>query len=589
MAAELGSYKQAHTSSPPLTLGNSRVVEGPAPLKELGSRAQAQCCAWRVLVQGLGRRGPPPRLLPKPHCTGPSWTFLRVVSLLEGGPTSPFRAEPGRVPWAKTRPPGARLRAPTPGLAPGWGPGNANPGDCPHTVPVWVHEVLWVRKHLGELHRLVRELKFDGAPVLQRLHVEEVAVGLFGRLSCLSSTVIGRLGLHRNWSWSRSNDDDYKEGELPYWNWASGEPTKQYCGSIGSTGEWLATNCSSSFNFVCYDSNASDISQRFILGQGSMDWFSARAYCREQHTDLARVRSQLENKQLQSVAINGGVWVGLTWTSWVWSDGLEPSFMPWSELKAELDRLGDCAVLDVESDPPRMTDESCGKELPFFCYSVPLRRNTVRLRLTADDSSVDMNDPAVMETMVKLVTTSFLTFQKLLRPCIRALNVTITTTTSSRLHRLTQKGQVFQWSEDCAQAFAQLRSALTEPPVLAYPDARRSIIVDIASNVGLGAVLSQEGEQGEQVIAYFSRSLSRPERNYYVTHRELLGVILSLHHFRPVPLWAEVPPALLLTWLLNFKEPEGQLVRWLEMLQDYDFEVRHRAGCLHANTDALSR
>ncbi|KAI3358687.1 hypothetical protein L3Q82_015095 [Scortum barcoo] len=41
MAAELGSYKQAHTSLPPLTLGNSRVVEGPAPLKELGSRAQA--------------------------------------------------------------------------------------------------------------------------------------------------------------------------------------------------------------------------------------------------------------------------------------------------------------------------------------------------------------------------------------------------------------------------------------------------------------------------------------------------------------------------------------------------------------------
>ncbi|KAI3369086.1 hypothetical protein L3Q82_026053 [Scortum barcoo] len=127
VAAELGSYKQAHTSSPPLTLGNSRVVEGPAPLKELGSRrAQAMRGGepdylWQP---GLGRRGPPATtLLPKPHCTGPSWTFLRVVSLLEGGPTSPFRAEPGRVPWAKTRPPGARLRAPTPGLAPGWGPG----------------------------------------------------------------------------------------------------------------------------------------------------------------------------------------------------------------------------------------------------------------------------------------------------------------------------------------------------------------------------------------------------------------------------------------------------------------------------------
>ncbi|KAI3376787.1 hypothetical protein L3Q82_000387 [Scortum barcoo] len=115
MVAELGSYSSKPTPAqpPPLTLGNSRVVEGPAPLKELGSRAQAM------------RGGPLPRLLPKPHCIGPSWTFLRVVSLLEGGPMSPFRAEPGWVPWAKTRPLGARLRAPTPGLAPGWGPSNA--------------------------------------------------------------------------------------------------------------------------------------------------------------------------------------------------------------------------------------------------------------------------------------------------------------------------------------------------------------------------------------------------------------------------------------------------------------------------------
>ena len=43
MAAELGGYKQAHTSSPPLTVGNSRVEESPASLKDLGSRAQTVC------------------------------------------------------------------------------------------------------------------------------------------------------------------------------------------------------------------------------------------------------------------------------------------------------------------------------------------------------------------------------------------------------------------------------------------------------------------------------------------------------------------------------------------------------------------
>ncbi|KAI3356041.1 hypothetical protein L3Q82_017312 [Scortum barcoo] len=127
VAAELGSYEQAHTSSPPLTLGNSRVVEGPAPLKELGSRAQAmrgEFCSRDWVVEAPCHDCYPNHIAPAPH--GPS---CRVVSLLEGGPTSPFRAEPGRVPWAKTRPPGARLRAPTPGLAPGWGPCNANPGD----------------------------------------------------------------------------------------------------------------------------------------------------------------------------------------------------------------------------------------------------------------------------------------------------------------------------------------------------------------------------------------------------------------------------------------------------------------------------
>lgn len=164
---------------------------------------------------------------------------------------------------------------------------------------------------------------------------------------------------------------------------------------------------------------------------------------------------------------------------------------------------------------------------------------------------------------------------------------------ASPLHRLTQKGQVFQWGEDCAAAFAQLRSALVEAPVLSYPDPQRPFIVDTdASSVGLGAVLSQEGENGEQVISYYSRSLSRPERNYCVTRRELLAVILGLRHFRPYLYGGRFllrTDHASLTWLLNFKEPEGQLARWLETLQDYNFEIRHRAGRLHANADALSR
>lgn len=60
------------------------------------------------------------------------------------------------------------------------------------------------------------------------------------------------IGLQRDWGWSPSDSDDYKEGELAYWNWASGEPMHHYCGSIGKTGEWFAASCFNHFKFFCY-------------------------------------------------------------------------------------------------------------------------------------------------------------------------------------------------------------------------------------------------------------------------------------------------------------------------------------------------
>ena len=87
-------------------------------------------------------------------------------------------------------------------------------------------------------------------------------------------------------------------------------------------------------------------------------------------------------------------------------------------------------------------------------------------------------------------------------------------TVASPMHQLTHKGQPFLWTQSCNDAFHQLRRALSEAPVLAFPSPQLPFVLDTdASDVGIDAVLSQEGEQGEQVIAYFSRSLSRAEQN----------------------------------------------------------------------------
>ncbi len=166
-------------------------------------------------------------------------------------------------------------------------------------------------------------------------------------------------------------------------------------------------------------------------------------------------------------------------------------------------------------------------------------------------------------------------------------------TISSPLHQLTNKGRRFGWYEDCAAAFRQLKAALIHAPVLAYPDPNQPFLVDTdASNVGVGAVLSQRGEAGERVVTYYSCSPSRPEINYCITRQELLAVVLAVHHFRPYLLGTKFALRTdhgSLTWMLNFHQPEGQVARWLEILQEYDFEVQQRPGQYHDNSDALSR
>lgn len=162
------------------------------------------------------------------------------------------------------------------------------------------------------------------------------------------------------------------------------------------------------------------------------------------------------------------------------------------------------------------------------------------------------------------------------------------------LHRLTEKTAKFEWTNECQTAFEEIRHRLVTAPILAFPDYERAFILDTdASDIGVGAVLSQVQEDGsERVIAYASRVLTKAERRYCVTRRELLAVVTFVQHFRPYLLGRRF---LLrtnhgsLTWLSNFKEPEGQLARWLERLQEYTFTIAHRPGRKHQNADALSR
>ena len=159
------------------------------------------------------------------------------------------------------------------------------------------------------------------------------------------------------------------------------------------------------------------------------------------------------------------------------------------------------------------------------------------------------------------------------------------------LHQLTERNCTFKWTPVCQAAFETLKKCLCSAPILGYPDYSKRFILDTdASDTGIGAVLSQLDDDGnEHVVAFASRLLTKPERRYCVTRRELLAVVAFTKHFRHFLIGCHFTLRTdhgSLTWLRNFKDPEA---RWLEQLQEYDFVIVHRQGKKHANADALSR
>ena len=162
------------------------------------------------------------------------------------------------------------------------------------------------------------------------------------------------------------------------------------------------------------------------------------------------------------------------------------------------------------------------------------------------------------------------------------------------LHRLLRKSsKTFQWTEQCEASFNTLKSKLTTPPILAFPRFTDPFIVSTdASNRAIGGVLSQIQDGHERVIAYWSRQLTKAQRNYSTIEREALAIVGAVKEFYPYlygfhfQLLTDHNP---LTSLKTLKDTGGRITRWLLFLQQFDFTVAYKKGTSNSNADALSR
>lgn len=161
--------------------------------------------------------------------------------------------------------------------------------------------------------------------------------------------------------------------------------------------------------------------------------------------------------------------------------------------------------------------------------------------------------------------------------------------------RLLRKNCKFGWTSDCADAFSKIKEHLVSAPILSCPNFDIPFIVQTdASDYGLGAVLSQthEDADGERVVSYISRSLTKNERKFSTTEKECLAVVWAIEKFRPyieATRFTVITDHFALQWLNTLKDPSGRLARWSVRLQQYDFNIIHRRGKDNIVPDALSR
>ncbi|XP_070703498.1 putative C-type lectin domain family 20 member A [Pempheris klunzingeri] len=120
----------------------------------------------------------------------------------------------------------------------------------------------------------------------------------------------------------------------------------------------------------------------------ALTWEGAQSYCRKHYSDLASVRNQAENFQVQSMIMDSK-WIGLHRDAWTWSDGSSLSFSNWDPSALPLTCQKSCAA----SRHGKWVRQDCDNAHSFVCYSAPqVRKQVVRVVLKKTDSSVDMEE-----------------------------------------------------------------------------------------------------------------------------------------------------------------------------------------------------
>ncbi|GBG72918.1 hypothetical protein CBR_g12639 [Chara braunii] len=158
---------------------------------------------------------------------------------------------------------------------------------------------------------------------------------------------------------------------------------------------------------------------------------------------------------------------------------------------------------------------------------------------------------------------------------------------------LTKKDTSFLWTSECQEAFTRLKEALIRAPVLKLPDPTLPFVLTTdASQYGVGAVLQQDDGNGLQPIEYMSKKIKTKKLQDSTYEKELYALVSPLKHWKHFLLGRHFKifsDHSTLQWMKSQGELNDKLARYIQFIDMFDFELRHKKGCYNRVADALSR
>ncbi|GJS80581.1 reverse transcriptase domain-containing protein [Tanacetum coccineum] len=169
-----------------------------------------------------------------------------------------------------------------------------------------------------------------------------------------------------------------------------------------------------------------------------------------------------------------------------------------------------------------------------------------------------------------------------------------TTVKARPMTYILEKETPFVFSQDCIDTFETLKKKLTEASILVVPDWNLpfELMCNASSDYAIGAVLGQRIEKHFRPIHYASKTMTEAESNYTTTEKEMLAVVYAFEKFRSYLIMNKsivYTDHSALKYLFNKKDAKARLLRWVLLLQEFDFKVIDTKGAENYAADHLSR